>query len=52
MLGFDFFVGETLGVDPLLEELEVVRADFWEVDAAGGRFGEAVLLVPGGAEEG
>ncbi len=52
VLGFDFFVGETLGVDPMLEELEVVRADFWEVDAAGGGFGEAVLLVPGGAEEG
>ncbi len=51
-MGFDFFVGETLGVDPMLEELEVVRADFWEVDAAGGGFGEAVLLVPGGAEEG
>jgi len=50
--GFDFFVGETLGVDPLLEELEVVGADFGEVDAAGRGFGEAVLLVPGGAEEG
>ncbi len=52
VLGFDFFVGETLGVDPLLEELEVVGADFGEVDAAGRGFGEAVLLVPGGAEEG
>lgn len=52
VLGFDFFVGETPGVDPLLEELEVVGADFGEVDAAGRGFGEAILLVPGGAEEG
>lgn len=52
MLGFDFLVGEALGVDPLLEELEVVGADFGEVDAASRGFREAVLLVPGGAEEG
>ncbi len=52
MLDFDFLVGEALGVDPLLEELEVVGADFGEVDAAGRGLGKAVLLVPGGAEKG
>lgn len=52
VLGLNFFMGKALGVDPLLEELEVVGADFGEVDAAGYGFGEAVLLVPGGAEEG